>query len=93
MTQIRLKRGTTVPVAGNLVTGELAINTATGTVYTKKDDNSVVAVSGGGTWGSITGTLSSQTDLNTALGLRLLKAGGTMSIQRATLTLASMAMA
>lgn len=28
---------------------------------------------GGGTWGSITGTLSSQTDLNTALNLRLLK--------------------
>ena len=26
---------------------------------------------GGGTWGSITGTLSSQTDLNTALGLKL----------------------
>jgi hypothetical protein len=28
---------------------------------------------GGGTWGSITGTLSSQTDLNTALGLKLIK--------------------
>lgn len=26
--------------------------------------------SGGGTWGSITGTLSDQTDLNTALGLK-----------------------
>jgi len=45
---IKHKRGTTVPVAGDLVTGELAINTATGTVYTKKDDGTVVAISGGG---------------------------------------------
>jgi len=45
---IRHKRGTTAPLAGDLVTGELAIDTATGTVYTKKDDNSVVAISGAG---------------------------------------------
>ena len=45
---IRHKRGTTAPLAGDLVTGELAIDTATGTVYTKKDDNSVVSVGGGG---------------------------------------------
>jgi hypothetical protein len=67
MTEIRLKRGTTVPLAGNLVTGELAVKTDTGAVYTKKDDGTVVQVGGGGAWGSITGTLSSQTDLNTAL--------------------------
>ena len=48
MTQIRLKRGTTVPLAGDLVTGELAIDTSTGTVYTKKDDGTIVAISGGG---------------------------------------------
>jgi len=35
------------------------------------------APSGGGTWGSITGTLSSQTDLQTALDAKLLKAGDT----------------
>jgi len=70
MTQIRLKRGTTVPLAGNLVTGELAVKTDTGAVYTKKDDGTVVQVGGGGAWGSITGTLSSQTDLNTDLGLK-----------------------
>lgn len=35
--------------------------------------------SGGGTWGSITGTLSSQTDLQAALDARLPLAGGTMS--------------
>lgn len=34
---------------------------------------------GGGTWGSITGMLSSQTDLQIALNLKLNKSGGTMS--------------
>lgn len=34
---------------------------------------------GGGTWGSITGTLSSQTDLQTALDAKLALSGGTMS--------------
>jgi hypothetical protein len=67
---IRHKRGTTVPVAGDLVTGEIAIKTDTGTLYTKTDGGTVVSVGGGGTWGSITGTLSSQTDLDTALGLK-----------------------
>jgi hypothetical protein len=154
---IKHKRGTTAPTAGQLVVGELAINTTTGEVYTKTDGGTVVALvnsnnptftgnvtagtnlisanssgdeggeillakpqtnttlsgtgvtidvyqnklrifeqggsargayidltaasngvgtnllSGGATsasWGSITGTLSSQTDLNTALGLK-----------------------
>lgn len=35
--------------------------------------------SGGGTWGSITGTLSSQTDLQTALNARLTVASGSWS--------------
>jgi hypothetical protein len=35
---------------------------------------------GGGTWGSITGTLSSQTDLNTALTARPLKFAGSATI-------------
>lgn len=68
---IKHKRGTTTPTAGQLVVGEIAINTSTGALFTKTDDGSVITVgSGGGTWGSITGTLSSQTDLNTALGLK-----------------------
>lgn len=67
---IKHKRGTTTPTAGQLVVGELAINTTTGSVFTKTDGGSVVSVGGGGTWGSITGTLSSQTDLDTALGLK-----------------------
>lgn len=43
---IRLKRGTTEPVAGNLVTGELAINTGDATVYTKLDDGTVTPIVG-----------------------------------------------
>lgn len=35
--------------------------------------------SGGGTWGSITGTLSSQSDLNTALGLKATSASPTFT--------------
>ena len=70
---IRHKRGTTTPLSANLVTGEIAINTSTGAAFTKTDAGSVVQIGGsggGGTWGSITGTLSSQTDLDTALGLK-----------------------
>jgi ABC-type amino acid transport substrate-binding protein len=41
------KRSTTasaVPSAGSLTTGELAINTADGTIFTKKTDNSVINI-------------------------------------------------
>lgn len=38
---IRIKRGTTEPTAGALVTGELAINTADGNLYSKLDDGTV----------------------------------------------------
>lgn len=67
---IKHKRGTTTPTAGQLVVGEIAIDTTTGAVFTKTDGGTVISVGGGGTWGSITGTLSSQTDLDTALGLK-----------------------
>jgi hypothetical protein len=43
---IRHKRGTTTPLASALVTGELAINTATGTVFTKTDAGAVVSLGG-----------------------------------------------
>lgn len=45
---IRHKRGTTTPAASALVTGELAINTATGTVFTKTDAGAVVNIGSGG---------------------------------------------
>lgn len=38
------KRGTTEPTAGVLTTGELAINTGDGTVYTKLDDGTVTLI-------------------------------------------------
>jgi len=44
---IRHKRGTTTPSAGSLVTGEIAINTASGVAYTKTDAGTVVALGGG----------------------------------------------
>lgn len=77
---IRHKRGTTTPAAASLVTGELAINTSTGAVFTKTDAGTVVNIgSGGVSWGGITGTLSSQTDLNSALGLKANLAGATFT--------------
>lgn len=41
---IRIKRGTTEPTAGVLVTGELAIDTTDGSLYSKLDDGSVTNV-------------------------------------------------
>ncbi len=43
---IRHKRGTTTPSAASLVTGEIAINTATGVAFTKTDAGSVVSLGG-----------------------------------------------
>lgn len=43
---IRLKRGTTTPTAGVLVTGEVAINTTDGLAYTKTDAGDVVQIGG-----------------------------------------------
>lgn len=43
---IRLKRGTTEPTAGVLVTGELAVNTGDGNIYTKLDDGTVSLIAG-----------------------------------------------
>ena len=36
------------PTASDLVVGEVAIRTDTGKLFTKKDDNSVAEISGGG---------------------------------------------
>lgn len=44
---IKQKRGTTDPAAGDLVVGELAINTTDGGVFTKTDGGSVVEIGSG----------------------------------------------
>lgn len=41
---IKPKHGTTVPVAGNLVAGELAIKTDTGDLYTMTDGGTIVKI-------------------------------------------------
>ena len=70
---IKHKRGTTVPLASDLVVGEIAINTATGLCYTKTGAGNVVAIGldVAANWGNIAGTLSSQTDLQSALDGKL----------------------
>ena len=47
--QIRLKRASgSDPSASDLVTGEIAVRTDNGKLFTKKDDGSVAEISGGG---------------------------------------------
>ena len=47
--EIRLKRGSgSDPSASDLVTGEIAVRTDNGKLFTKKDDGSVAEISGGG---------------------------------------------
>lgn len=49
-TKIQLKRSSTasdVPVAGDLAVGEVAVNTADGTLFTKHTDNSIKTISAG----------------------------------------------
>ena len=48
-TVIQLKRSETasaVPTAGQIAVGELAVNLADGTLYTKKTDGSIIEVGG-----------------------------------------------
>ena len=80
---IKHKRGTTVPTAGDLVVGEIAINTATGLCYTKTGGGNVVAIGldVAANWGNIGGTLSSQTDLQTELDGKYPRYGNPESYQ------------
>ena len=58
--QIRLKRASgSDPGASDLVTGELAVRTDTGKLFTKKDDNSVAEI-------GVTGNAATATKLETA---------------------------
>ncbi len=72
MTNIVLKRSSVngkVPSVGDLSLGEIGINTYDGKIFIKKDDGteSIIDIGKQGEWGSITGVLSSQSDLNSTL--------------------------
>ena len=68
---IKQKRGTTDPVAGDLVVGELAINTTDGGVFTKTDGGTVVEVGSGGGGASAINDLSDAVtyDSGSSIGL------------------------
>ena len=81
---IRHKRGTSVPSASDFSgTGELLVRTDTGIVYTKKDDGTVVGISGGGS-SNLSG-LSDVTLTNPSNG-QVLKYNGTAWINDADAT-------
>ena len=73
-TDLNTALGLKAPLASPALTGTPTAPTASnGTNTTQVATCAFVLANGGGgggTWGSITGTLSSQTDLNTALGLK-----------------------
>ena len=52
----RSSTATTIPTSGQLAAGELAVNTADGKLYLKKDDASIVQIGGPAAAGTLTGT-------------------------------------
>lgn len=82
---IQLKRKTTAgaPSLGQLAVGELCLVIPDNAIYWKKDAGTIVGpivvASGGGAWGSITGTLSNQTDLQAALDAKAPNASPTFT--------------
>ena len=74
----RSSTATTVPTAGQLSAGELAVNTADGKLYLKKDNAAIVQIGGPAAAGDLTGatlasgvTASSLTTVGTLSGLTL----------------------
>ena len=72
----RSSTATTVPTAGQLSAGELAVNTADGKLYLKKDNASIVQIGGPAAAGDLTGatlasgvTASSLTSVGTLASL------------------------
>lgn len=73
---IQIKRKTTSgpPSLAQLAVGELCLVIPDNTLYIKKDTGTIIGPfnvgSGAAVWGGITGTLSDQTDLNSALAAK-----------------------
>jgi hypothetical protein len=83
-------RASTAPV----MSGQLGWETDTGILYRANGTsagNWVAVLSGGGLWGSIAGTLSNQTDLQSALDAKLSIAGAVTSYQPLDFDLTSVA--
>jgi hypothetical protein len=90
---IQLKRSATassVPSSGSLVAGELAVNTADGKLYLKKDDTSVVQIGGPAAAGTLTGaTLASNVLASSLTSVGTLTAVNTSGVITGTNTTAS----
>ena len=72
----RSSTATTIPTSGQLAAGELAVNTADGKLYLKKDNASVIQIGGPAEAGTLTGatlaagvTASSLTSVGTMTSL------------------------
>lgn len=81
---IQHKRKTTAgaPALGQLAIGEICFVVPDNALYWKKDAGTLVGpivVAGGGAWGTITGTLSNQTDLQAALDAKAPNASPTFT--------------
>ena len=93
-TVIKPKRSETllsVPSAGSLATGELAMNVADGKFYTKKTDNSVVEIGGAGSvtlQNVMTNGATTTTDLLLDQGARLVFEGNLGNSYETFLTVA-----
>ena len=93
-TVIKPKRSETalsVPTAGSLATGELAMNVADGKFYTKKTDNSVVEIGGAGSvtlQNVMTNGATTTTDLLLDQGARLVFEGNLANSYETFLTVA-----
>lgn len=78
--------GTGVPSQGTLATGELGYSEADNVLYIGDTNTDAVAVNGGGTWGSITGTITNQTDLVDYIAQQVTGLDAKGSVKAATTT-------
>ena len=86
----RSSTATTIPTSGQLAAGELAVNTADGKLYLKKDNASVVQIGGPAEAGTLTGaTLASNVLASSLTSVGTLTAVNTSGVITGTNTTAS----